>query len=239
MDKIVRYVDLNGSLVICEFERKRVKNINVHVRRDGTLYCSVPLRSSVARAEAFVTDNAEYLLKGIQRVKAAEVTDGIPKLFVDGESVKSFGRWKTLKVSQGKKAETIETEDEIRLYVKDISDKEKVKRVYNKYRKESLKLLIEGYAAELYPYFASFGVKFPDEIRYGNFRSFWGICYPGISLVKFSLKLHEQSPELIRYVVAHEFAHFVHADHSPAFWEVVTGVIPNARACQRLLRSKD
>lgn len=239
MDKFVKVLDLNGRAVLCEFQRKKVKRTNVHVRRDGTLYCSVPLRGSFTRAEEFVMSNAEYLLRGIDRTLSAQVKDGTPKLYVTGEDIKVFGEWKVLKVAEGRRNTAEETSDCLNVSVKDPSDKEMVKKTYLRWRKANLKKVVDDFACELYPYFASYGAKFPEQIKYGDYKSFWGICYPKRSLVKFSLRLNEQEAELIRYVVAHEFAHLVVADHSDRFWKLLTGIIPNARACQKKLLLKD
>ena len=239
MDKFVKVLDLNGRAVLCEFQRKRVKRTNVHVRRDGTLYCSIPIRGSFIRAEEFVSANAEYLLRGIDRTLKAQVNDGTPKLFITGEDIKIFGERKALKIEEGRKNTAEETSDSLIVTVKDPSDKDMVKRTYTRWRKENLKKAVDDFACELYPYFASYGAKFPEQIRYGDYKSFWGICYPKRSLIKFSLRLNEQDPELIRYVVAHEFSHLVEANHSDRFWKLLTGIIPNARACQKKLLLKD
>ena len=49
-----RIIDIGGRAVICEFERKRVRNINVRVRRDGSLYASMPYWVSYAEAARFL-----------------------------------------------------------------------------------------------------------------------------------------------------------------------------------------
>ncbi|MDO4877552.1 MAG: hypothetical protein Q3987_09240 [Oscillospiraceae bacterium] len=49
-----RIIDIGGRAVIIEFDRKRVKNINVRVRRDGTLYASMPYWVSFAEAEKLI-----------------------------------------------------------------------------------------------------------------------------------------------------------------------------------------
>ena len=60
-----RIIDIGGRAVIVEFERKRVKNINVRVRRDGSLYASMPYWVSYAEAERFIVSKASFFIKAI------------------------------------------------------------------------------------------------------------------------------------------------------------------------------
>ena len=60
-----RIIDIGGRAVIVEFERKRVKNINVRVRRDGTLYASMPYWVSYAEAERFIVSKASFFKKAL------------------------------------------------------------------------------------------------------------------------------------------------------------------------------
>ena len=38
------------------------------------------------------------------------------------------------------------------------------------------------------------------------------------------------------YVVVHEFCHFAHPDHSPAFWAAVAEVLPDYKQRERVLK---
>lgn len=60
-----RIIDIGGQAVIAEFERKRVKNINVRVRRDGSLYASMPYWVSYAEAERFILSKSSFFKKAI------------------------------------------------------------------------------------------------------------------------------------------------------------------------------
>ncbi len=51
-------------------------------------------------------------------------------------------------------------------------------------------------------------------------RSRWGSCASGGNL-NFSWRLVLAPDGVLDYVVAHEVAHLVHMNHSPAFWQTV------------------
>lgn len=56
-------------------------------------------------------------------------------------------------------------------------------------------------------------------------RSRWGSCSSQGGLM-YSWRLILAPPSVLRYVAAHEAAHLVHLDHSPAFWSTVARLMP-------------
>lgn len=67
-------------------------------------------------------------------------------------------------------------------------------------------------------------------------RSRWGSCSAAGDLA-FSWRLVMAPEWVLDYVVAHEVAHLVELNHSPAFWDVVAGLSPDhARARSWLKR---
>ncbi|WP_374647378.1 M48 family metallopeptidase [Tabrizicola sp.] len=59
-------------------------------------------------------------------------------------------------------------------------------------------------------------------------RSRWGSCSPDGRLM-YSWRLILAPPAVLDYVAAHEVAHLVELNHSPAYWRVVTGICPDWR----------
>lgn len=68
-------------------------------------------------------------------------------------------------------------------------------------------------------------------------RSRWGSCTADGRLM-FSWRLILAPPEVLDYVAAHEVAHLVHMDHSPAFWGVVARLCPDHARHRRWLREQ-
>ena len=57
-------------------------------------------------------------------------------------------------------------------------------------------------------------------------RSRWGSCSPDGRLM-YSWRLIMAPAAVLDYVAAHEVAHLVELNHSPAYWRVVTGICPD------------
>lgn len=66
----------------------------------------------------------------------------------------------------------------------------------------------------------------PITIR--DTRSRWGSCARNGAL-SFSWRLILAPPEILDYVAAHECAHLVHLNHSPAYWRVLKNLGIDAR----------
>lgn len=233
-----RKIILGSREVVTEFERKRIRNINVRVRRDGTLYCSLPYYASEKEAEAFIVSKQDYLLKSIDSMLKEEKTGSLSRRFVDGEIFEVFGKPCVMKVIPAEK-NTCHAEDGIiTLEVKDISDFRTRFVTYEKWRRRCIRSLIVDLCNEMYPWFSRRGVQPPKKITLGDYKSFWGECFAKRGELKFSYRLFEKDRELIRYVVAHEFAHFLEPNHSSRFWAIVGEIIPDYKELRKKLNSR-
>ena len=66
----LRMVDTPHGPVVYLLEKKRVKNLNLRVGRDGQAALSVPLRCSAGQADDFVREKAEWILRWQSRQRA-------------------------------------------------------------------------------------------------------------------------------------------------------------------------
>jgi predicted metal-dependent hydrolase len=64
------------------------------------------------------------------------------------------------------------------------------------------------------------------KISVRDTRSRWGSC-SSTGALSFSWRLILTPPDMLDYVAAHEVAHLIHHDHSPAFWAVVDQLTPH------------
>ena len=234
----IRKIVLKDREVSIEFERKRIKNINVRVRRDGTLYCSLPYYASVKEAEAFIISKQDYLLSSIDNVMNEEKTKSLSRQFVNGEEFTVFGKPYVLKVEEGTPNLCCANEGIILLQVKDPSSYRTKYMTYEKWRRRCIKSVIVNQCSQIYPLFERRGVAMPKKITLGEYKSFWGECFAKRGELKFSYRLFEKDMELIRYVVVHEFAHFIEPNHSKRFWDIVAQIVPDYKELRKRLNSK-
>ena len=61
-----------------ELTRKKVKNLNIRVREDGTVAVSVPLRTSAEAADRFVAERAQWVQEARERARRRAARDAQP-----------------------------------------------------------------------------------------------------------------------------------------------------------------
>ena len=65
------------------------------------------------------------------------------------------------------------------------------------------------------------GVRPSDITWVGNQKSRWGSCSPADRSIRISLSLADYPGWVRDYVIVHELAHLLVADHSDRFWDLV------------------
>ena len=76
----------------------------------------------------------------------------------------------------------------------------------------------------------------PVKMSIADPKSRWGSCSPHNRSIRYSWRVIMAPPAVIDYLAAHEVAHLVHADHSPAYWAVVQRLIGDHRPHRKWLR---
>ena len=83
--------------------------------------------------------------------------------------------------------------------------------------------------------------RFPEppeiaEVRFVTTqRARWGRYSQRTRTVRLNAALRQMPPWVLEAVVAHELAHVVHGDHSPAFWTLLRRVFPDTDRARAFL----
>lgn len=222
---MIRNIILNGKALTYELERKMVKNLNLRIRRDGSIHVSAPQRVSIAQIEDFLIRNAEFIINALEKTKDQPAGHSC----CEGELFPLLGDWLPLQLTEGERASCDCDGVNINVTVRDTSDKAKVRKTLESfYRRECEKAVTES-CKRIYPYFEKLNIPFP-VIKYRYMKSKWGSCCPSKNTLTFNCCLVYAPVKCIDYVVAHEFTHFLHPDHSKAFYAELDKLIPEHKA---------
>ena len=118
--------------------------------------------------------------------------------------------------------------------LKNVPQREKIS--YTKEQRAELLKIAADILERFYPVFAELGARKP-QLRVRNMVSRWGSCQTGKGIVTLSLSLLGKPICCVEYVMMHELAHLIHPNHSKAFHNMMTRLMPDWRARKRLLNS--
>ena len=220
-----------------ELERKAVKRFNLRVRRDGTVHLSVPTRTTVAEAEAFLRDHEEWVLEALARMEKRSEAHPLGESV--GDSLPYMGGRLAVVWNAGSPArvEANMAEGRLTVTLPDPADTELRAAAIETFEKAETKKLVTALVDHFYPLFAARGILFPKHIRVKHVKSRFGSCSPTTGSLNFAARLCQYPLPFVEYVVVHELCHFLEANHSDRFWREVERVLPDWRERERLGKS--
>lgn len=229
---------LNNQIINYELNRKNVKNLNLRIKPDGTISVSVNSRISQEKIDLFLIEHSDFILNTLEKYEQLQKNKPKEVEFVTGESIKVLGTERTLKVESGYKNTVTCDKYFLTLTVKDINDFVLKKKVIEKWQKEQATKLVTEICEAMYPYFKSYVLEFP-QIKFRKMTSRWGSCQPKRNILTFNTLLIEVPVECIEYVVAHEFTHFLEANHSKNFYSKLEKIMPDWKERKKKLNNKE
>lgn len=218
-----------GRVLTYELERKAVKNLNLRVRRDGTVHLSIPNRTTIAAAEAFLKEREDWLVEALARMEKR--AEDHPSASAVGDSLPYLGGTLAVEWQVGSPARVEADMENRRLTVvlPDIADPELRAAAVETFEKAETRKLVTDLVDRYFPLFAARGIPYPKAIRVKSIRSRFGSCAPGTGSLNFAARLCEYPLPFVEYVVVHELCHFLEANHSGRFWSEVERVLPDWR----------
>ena len=231
-----RTVRIDGMLLEYSLERKNVKNLNLHVRKDGSVYVSANDTVPEGKIDEFLISKGDFIRNAQDKFKEQEQYRPLPKQYVSGETFYIQGRALRLKVTQTARDKIYSDGVYLFLDVKDQQDIAKKERMVKRFLDKQCKAVFGEIVAELYPVFQKYGVA-PPTLRIRNMDTRWGSCLPGKGIITLNKRLLEAPRNCIEYVVMHEFCHFIHPNHSKHFYDFLAMLMPDWKERKKVLDS--
>ncbi|HIY33431.1 MAG TPA: M48 family metallopeptidase [Candidatus Evtepia faecavium] len=231
-----RTVLLAGREVPYELTWKQVKNINLRVHADGRVTVSAGPWVAPEAVDDLLRRRADFLLRALDHFAAQ--ADRRPKetTYDAGERVYLLGKPYTVALRPGPRGQAALDGDHLILTLPDPADPQRrVKTAQAFLRETCLEVttrLCRQYQAQLAP----LGVPMP-EVRVRSMTARWGSCAPTKGRVTFARQLVEAPLACVAYVVCHELVHFLHPNHSPAFYASLAELLPDWKARREVLNS--
>ena len=229
-----RMVLAEGQEISYVLERKQVKNLNLRIRKDGSVFVSANDAVSFDEVDEFVCNKASYILDAVKRFNEMALYKPQPKQYVSGETFYLQGRALRLQVSQAAKDSISSDCVCIYLKAKDVNDFEKKRRMVNRFLDSQCKTIFVEVMDELYPLFKKYGIEKP-ALRIRDMETRWGSCLAKKGIVTLNKRLLEAPRNCIEYVVMHELCHFMHPNHSKYFYAFLSMLMPDWKERKQFL----
>lgn len=209
----------NPPIAVTLRRSSRARRISLRVSGlDGRVTLTLPTRVPEREGLEFVREKRDWL----HRQLSAQDPDCRIGL---GSEIPVEGRVRQLARGEGRRIVL----DEDRLWVPghEASAGVRVQAWLKARARDRLAAASDQYAAQI-------GRRY-HRLTLRDTRSRWGSCSAASGLM-YSWRLVLAPPDVLNYVAAHEVAHLAEMNHSPAFWRVVCGLMPEYEGPRGWLR---
>lgn len=236
-------LNVDGLEIPVSVVRKRVKNLNLRVRADGTVTLSIPQHLPLARAREFLDRKGDWIAERVRRNierrpspdLAGELPDRIPlwgKL-VPRDSIHANsgqavgGQGAGGRAIPGQAASGRDAGDQGAPGQTTI-DQAALDELYRTEVLRALPDVVERMEARIGVHATRWSVRV--------MKTRWGSCTPKTGAIRINARLAAYPPECLEFVVAHELVHLLEPSHNARFHALLDEFCPDNRHPAKLLR---
>ncbi len=208
--------------------RKRVKNLNLRVRGDGSVVASVPPRVSDARIQEFLDSRAHWIAEHVERRRAARerAEDGaaaVPETFpLWGAAVPTAELSSSAPRASAREAAGATPAPDRATFDRLLAER------YRREVERALPAVVASLEERMGVHAARWQVR--------SMKTRWGSCTPGTRAIRINARLAAYPPAYLKFVVAHELCHLLEPSHNARFHALLDRFCPENRALAARLR---
>lgn len=255
---LVLHVD--GLDIPVEVSRKRVKNLNLRIRSNGTIALSIPQRLPLPRAQEFLNQKASWIAARVRRAQAR--AGRMDPVAIPPEHIPLWGELvprdvalarQGLHASQGSMADrgnaagggsaadrgnaagrgstAGQNRSASQHVAVDRDSSPSYADIDELYRAE-VRRALPGVAARLESRMGVHAARW--SVR--TMKTRWGSCTPATRAIRINGRLAAYPPECLEFVVAHELVHLLEPSHNARFHALLDEFCPGNQRIARMLK---
>jgi predicted metal-dependent hydrolase len=203
----------------------RARRLSIRIdARAGEAVLIAPSERKLAEVVAFARTKAEWMRERLaERPQGTQIQPGaVVDLFGKPTRLISTGGAGAARLTEDADGPVIASGGEGEAYAR------RVENLFKRVARDTLQTRTDVHLSTL-------GQR-PVRMSIADPKSRWGSCSPHNRSIRYSWRVIMAPPAVIDYLAAHEVAHLVHADHSPAYWAVVQRLVGDHRPFRKWLR---
>ena len=205
-----------------EIHKKKVKNVTLKVKRDGSIHLTVPEAATDDYIERVIDNKQDWIESQLKHFNENYEKPN-EKEMVSGESFRYLGKSYRLKIVQSNKEYVRLYRGYIEIHVKNKNNTAKKQELLKKWYQEKAKKKF----AELVHEYEQIVKEEVNNIRVITMQTRWGSCNVESGNINLNLELIKKPRYCIEYVILHELAHLKYPNHSKQFWDYMSVHMPN------------
>lgn len=221
-------LNVDGLEIPVNVVRKRVKNLNLRVRADGTVTLSIPQHLPLARAQEFLERKGSWIAERVRRN-----IERRPSPDFAGELPNRIPLWGKLvprdpiHANSGQAASGRDAGDQ-GAPGRTTIDQAALDELYRTEVLRALPDMVERMEARVGVHATRWSVRV--------MKTRWGSCTPKTGAIRINARLAAYPPECLEFVVAHELVHLLEPCHNARFHTLLDEFCPGNRHPAKLLR---
>ena len=214
----------NQSLSYTLVFRSR-RTIGFAVRPDGSVHISAPAGTSPDWVAQQVLKRADWILRHLENF-ARRPAPAPARRYEAGSLHYYQGQAHHLRFAEAPRPAVTVAADELVLAAPAPLALAQTEALLHAWYAHQARSLFADSLARVWPRFAEFNLARPT-LAVRQMRTRWGSCTPRTARIRLSPELVRASPECLDYVLLHECCHLLVGDHSRAFYDLQTRLMPD------------
>lgn len=233
----INYKEINIKAQVIYRQRK---NISIQIKPIDNVSIISPKNISKKILKEILEEKGDWIIEKLNEYKMKE-NEYKEKEYKSGEKLYYLGEEYVLKVIEDSSIKNRNTIDNIKFEDNKIIicsnniEKEYIKKCIKEwYKKESEKIVLER-IVHCRDKSNIMMRLIPSSVKVKEQKKRWGSCTSKRDIY-INSKIAMARPEVIDYILVHEFSHLEHMNHSKEFYKLVESIMPSYKTHEKWLR---
>lgn len=199
-------------------------SLTIDVHPDLSVTVKAPVGKAPVEIAKRVRRKGRWILKQLRHFERFQPLP-TEKEYVAGETHLYLGRQYRLKLYESNEEKVKLIGRYLRVFTAQKGDREKVKRLVRGWFDDHAKVALERRLDQCVEIASRAGLPRPP-VSYRHMKRRWGSCTK-TDRITLNIELARAPVHCIDYVIMHELCHLRYKNHSPAFWQLLSRLMPD------------